>query len=332
MKKNILKILIGALLIGVIVLFLGKQYYSLKKNEYKQQLEQVIDSKYLEGKNSIGAFYYYDNSLRNDSIRIEKVSSFNFDKFSWMLVSKVSFFGGVHFDHTDIITKMLTSGEYKWFEFKNCATTYRPFMIILKKTDYGYDIIGEYILGIGLKYSYPDYLITKTSYKTNLGKHSNSEDFIMYNYKIKTNLIDLYINNLFEEKYQNITIRNEITQENNGLKRNIKLDMLENLAMKGACPADSSLFFRVNKYFELKFDENFTEMGSSPIIWQTGTYGDYSQTIFTKTVTMHYSIQENKGILELEYKKKIIITLLLLEVFYFLVLIVNYRIKRLKLK
>lgn len=73
-------------------------------------------------------------------------------------------------------------------------------------------------------------------------------------------------------------------------------------------------------------------MGSNPIIWQTGTYGDYSQTIFTKTVTMHYSIQENKGVLELEYKKKIIITLLLLEVFYFLVLIVNYRIKRLKLK
>ena len=69
--------------------------------------------KYLEGKNSIGAFYYYDNSLRNDSIRIEKVSSFNFDKLSWMLVSNVSFFGGLHFDHTDIITKMLTSGEYK---------------------------------------------------------------------------------------------------------------------------------------------------------------------------------------------------------------------------
>ena len=45
MKKNILKILIGALLIGVIVLFLGWQYYLLKKNEYKQQLEQVIDSK-----------------------------------------------------------------------------------------------------------------------------------------------------------------------------------------------------------------------------------------------------------------------------------------------
>ena len=56
MKKNILKILIGALLIGVIVLFLGWQYYLLKKNEYKQQLEQVIDSKYLEGKSSIGAF------------------------------------------------------------------------------------------------------------------------------------------------------------------------------------------------------------------------------------------------------------------------------------
>ncbi len=332
MKKSVFKILIGALLIGVIVLFLGWQYYSLKKNEYKQQLERVIDDKYLEGKNSIGAFYYYDNSLHEDSIRIEKVSSFNFDKLSWMTVSKVSFFGGLRFNHTDIITKMLTCGEYKWFEFENCATTYSPFMIIVKKTDYGYDIIGEYILGIGLKHSYPDHLITKTSYKTNLGKLSNYEDFIMHNYKIKTNMIDSYINKLFEEKYKDITIRNEITQENNGLKRNIKLDMLEDLVMKGACPADSSLFFRVNKYFELKFDDNFTAMGSNPIIWKTGTYGSYSQTIFTQTVTMHYSIQENKGVLELEYKKKIIIALLLVEVIYSLVLIVSYRIKRLKLK
>lgn len=330
--KNVLKILIGALLIGGLALFFGWQYYSLKKKEYKQQLEHVINDKYLEGKNSIGALYYYDNRLREDSIRIEKVSSFNFDKLSWMTVSNVSFFGGLHFDHTDVIIKMLTSGKYKWYELKNCATTYRPFMIIVKKTDYGYDIIGEYVLGIGLKYSYPNYLITETSYKANLGKLSNNKDFIVHDYKIKTNMIDLYINNLLEEKYKDITIRNEITKENSGVKRNIKLDMLENLVVKGACLADSSLFFRVNKYFELKFDDNFTAMGSNPIIWQTGTYGNSNQTIFTKTVTMHYSIQENKGVLELEYRKKIIIALLILEVFYFLVLIVNYGIKRLKLK
>lgn len=326
MKKSVLKVLIGGLLVGVVVLFCGMQYYSLKKKEYKQQLEKVIDSKYLEGKNAIGAFYYYDDR-RKDSIRLEKVSDFDFKELSWMIPT-ISSFGGLNFYHADIITKVLTSGEYKWFDFQNCAAVYRPFMIIVEKTDYGYDIIGEYILGVGLKHSFPDYLIETSSHNINMFK----ESYVLREYKIKLDMIDSYIDYLFEEKYKGITIRNEITQENNGVTRSVKLDMLEDLVPKGACPVDSSLFFRVNRYFELKFDDNFVAMGSNPIMWQTGTYGNYNQTIFTKTVTMHYSIQENKGVLESECKKKGVIALLLSEALYFFGLIINYRTKHSKLK
>lgn len=138
-------------------------------------------------------------------------------------------------------------------------------------------------------------------------------------------MIDSYIKNLYDDKYKDITIRNEITRDNNGIERNIKFDMLDGLVMKAACPADSSLYFRVNKYFELKFDDYFTEIGSNPIRWQTGSYGNYTQKVFTNTVTMHYSIQENEGVLEEELKKKAVICLLILEFFYLLLSIIIVR-------
>lgn len=44
-------------------------------------------------------------------------------------------------------------------------------------------------------------------------------------------------------------------------------------------------------------------------------------TIFTETVTMHYSIQENKGVLENECNKKIALWMAILEAFYFLLIV-----------
>lgn len=330
MKKGVFKNLIGAFVIAIIVLCGGWQYLSTKREEYKQQLENTINDKYLEGENAIGAFYY-NNPVHKDSINIQKVSSFTFDQLSWMLIKTVSCWNGTYFDNTEIITKMMLSGRYKWYDFSNCPTTFGPFMIIVKRTNRGYDIIGEYIIGIGLTNSYPDYLITHESSKHKNPFLSNKES--VYNsYKIKPNMINFYFEYLKNNKYKGITIRSEVTRDQDLLEKNIKFDMLNSLVMKGACPQDSSLYFRVNKYFELKFDNDFIDMGTHPIIWETSSYGNDAYTVFTRTVTMHYSIQENMGVLELEYKKKIIFTLLLLEAFYFLVLIVNYRLKRLKLK
>ena len=78
--------------------------------------------------------------------------------------------------------------------------------------------------------------------------------------------------------------------------------MLNELVTRPICKIDESLFFRTNKYFELKYDNYFTEVGSGPITWHDNTYGNEMQNLFTRTVTLHYSIQENKGVLENEYK------------------------------
>ena len=331
MKKIIFKILMGALLIAIVVLIGGRQYLSMKKKEYRQQLENTINNIYLEGKDVIGAYYYHQND--KDSTTVSKVSLILHDGFSRLLwdypgISTVNIWGGQNIDNTSTIRDVLKSGDYKWYDFRTCATTFRPFMIIVKKTNRGYDVIGEFILGIALTYSYPDYLIRETSSTFNWGKFGNYDigEQTSYSYHIKTDMIDSYIKNLFENKYNGITIRNEVT--NDGTERNVKFNMLDGLVMKGACPADSSLYFRVNKYFELKFDDYFTEIGSSPLVWQTGSYGNYAQRVFTNTVTMHYSIRENEGVLEEELKKKAIIYSFLLEFLYLLLTITIVRRKR----
>lgn len=323
MKKVVLKILIGALVIAIIVLCGGWQYLSTKRKEYKQQLENTINGKYLEGENAIGAYYY--NKLHNDSTEIYKVSSFSFDQLSWMFVSRTSIWEGQYFDNTEIITKMMRSGIYKWYDFDNCTTTFSPFMIIVKRTNRGYDIIGEYILGIGLTNLYPDYFITQGSSKFSLGKLSNNKEVISYSYKIKPDMINSYFEYLKNNKYKGITIRNGVTKGYNSFEKNIKFDMLNSLVMKGACPQDSSLYFRVNKYFELKFDNDFIDMGTHPIIWETSSYGNDAYTVFTRTVTMHYSIQENEEVLETEYKGKVILWIIVLEVIYLLLSVAIFK-------
>ena len=137
-------------------------------------------------------------------------------------------------------------------------------------------------------------------------------------YKAVKDMINSYFEYLKNNKYKGITIRNEVTKGYNSFEKNIKFDMLNSLVMKGACPQDSSLYFRVNKYFELKFDNDFIDMGTHPIIWETSSYGNDAYTVFTRTVTMHYSIQENEEVLETEYKGKVILWIVVLEVIYLL--------------
>lgn len=321
MKNNIFQIITGAMLIAAIVLFVGWQYFSTKEYEYRSQLENIIDNNYLEGENAIGAFHYR-KEFYSDSIEIYKVSDFGFDPISWMLVSQYSFWGGQCFDHTELVIKMMRGGNYNWYELKRSATTYSPAMIIVKKTKKGYDVIGEFILGIGLTDLYPDYLISESSFKLNGGIFSNNKEIVTHHYKIKTNIINMYIDDLIKNKYNDITIRNEIAKDNDLGERSLKFEMLNNLVMKDCCHADSSLFFRVNKYFELKFDDDYTIIGSQPIAWHTGSYGNHAQTVFTKTVTMHYSIQENKDVLKNEYKEKVLFVLISIEILYLFLFVI----------
>lgn len=77
MNKIIFKILIGSLLIAIIVLWGGQQFYYMKQTKYRQQLEYTINNKCLEGKYSIGAFYYNEK----DSTSVYKVSDYDFGDY-----------------------------------------------------------------------------------------------------------------------------------------------------------------------------------------------------------------------------------------------------------
>ncbi len=149
MKRLFFKILVGALLIAIVVLIGGKQYLSMKKKEYRQQLENTINNKYLEGEDVIGA-YYYNRQMHKDSATVYKTSDVfsitSLPLWDYPGMGTVSFWGGQNFDYTNTIIDMLKSGDYKWYDFDDCSTTYGPFMIVVKKTNRGYDIVGEFIL------------------------------------------------------------------------------------------------------------------------------------------------------------------------------------------
>ena len=115
--KKIVVVLAVSLTIVVIVLCGEKHYFSVKKYEYKHQLEDLIDNKYLEGENAIGAFLY--ETRNNDSTEINKVSDFGFDYISWLPIKKASIWGGRYFNHVDVIEEMMRNGVYKWYDFSH---------------------------------------------------------------------------------------------------------------------------------------------------------------------------------------------------------------------
>ena len=322
MKKNLLKILLGAIIVACIIPLCVNLYYSSQRTKYRNQLEQYIDENVLERKKSIGAYSFSNSLFDKDSIQVREVSDFDpNDKLSWMLVKRMTFWGGQNFDHMDMVRKILFGGEYKWYEL-NQTLTYSPFLIIVNKTDRGYDLIGEYILGIALTNSYPDFLINHTETPFTFGKYGST---IIDEYKVENDFVDDYINTLSNEKYQGITIRNEISKNQYGYDQNVKYDMLYKLAMQGSCPADSSLYYRVNRYFELKPDVEITKIGTQPILTNKGSYGNTMQQLLTQKVTLHYSIQENEGLLDKQCKEYTLICLIIGELIYAIIMFILYK-------
>lgn len=310
MIKAIFIGVVGAILIVVITLFGGHLYYNVQQKKYKQDLENVINDKYLEGRNAIGALRYRD---KRESEPIGKASDYFLEGIIPPLLNEdkrieVSW-GGARFDYTAQIRKVI--GKYEWW-CDSYSNSYVPYLLIIKKTDRGYDLIGENIIGIGITSSYPKSLITHEQFTV---KGLLNRNMVFHHYTTKFNLVDSYISHLKMNKYSDITIRDETKQD--GLTTNyIKMDLLNNLVHKDGCPKDSSLNFRTNKYFELKVDDDISSMGVLPITGQIGTYGNQYITIFTNTITMHYSIQENIGYLEEECKKMTYYALFVLELIY----------------
>ena len=103
--------------------------------------------------------------------------------------------------------------------------------------------------------------------------------------------------------------------------------MLEDLLTDIICTEDESLNFRTNKYYELKYDNYYAEIGSSPIVSSFDTFGNYANTLFVLTATFHYSIQENEGVLEKEYIEYTLIAMVIVLAIYSLLFILYNHLK-----
>ena len=306
MRRIIFSGLIGAVAVAIVLAFAGLQYYNHKNEEYRQELENTINNYYLEGRDAIIApqGILFQDYLR-DSIIVSSISDLldttniinhllnrsYIDRYSgWFSLLE-------HPEYANI-PNILKSGKYKWWHESRYDDT--PFMIIVKKTSRGYDIIREHILGVGFT---TDHFIPQT--KKSSGR---------YSHMAKTGIINQYVSDLYENKYPNIKVCNYPLQHSTDLN-NPKFTMLNALINN----------FRVNKYYELKLDDGYTTMGDSPAIYQTGSFGNYFQTVFTCTKTSHYSIQENEGVLKKECTHKLLLLLAGLELINIVIVIIRIR-------
>lgn len=319
MKKNIAKFLIGAIVILMAVFGIGYVSYLSAKDKYFNELKNTIDNKYLEGKQEIGAY-----DLRINEVTLYEVSCIG-DFLGEMLAVQRSCFweGAGMFDNGHMMSLVNSKkNNYEWINLK--LGRFGPFLVIVKKTDRGYDLIGEYITGIGIKYGFPLVLFNSVEEKTG-------------SVSLTPNMASEYVDYLFNQKYKNCLIRTEretkfnhtyYTDEFGSRHDNPKKELLEELVTKRLCKSDESLFFRTNKYFELKYDNYYAEIGSGIFTWEDSTYGNDVQNLFTKTVTLHYSIQENKGILEKEYLNRFsIIALGCIILYAIFIILTNKRMK-----
>lgn len=307
MRRIIFTGLIGAVVIAMVLAFAGLQYYNRKNDEYRQELENTINDYYLEGRDAIIApegrrlrDYLKDSTMVRlvskllDTTRI--ISSIPNPSYLDLHYSDYVLL----FEHPEYanMPNILKSGKYKWWHESPYDST--PFMIIAKKTDRGYDIIREYILAIG--------------FTTDLFIDKNSSYLNGYGYKAKTNIVTQYVSDLYENKYPNIKVCDYPLQHSRDLN-NPKFTMFNALINN----------FRVNKYYELKLDDRYTTMGASPAIYQTGSFGNYFQTVFTCTKTGHYSIQEDDGVLKKECAHKLLLLLAGLELINMVIVIIRIR-------
>ena len=170
MRRIIFSGLIGAVAIAIVLAFAGLQYYNRKDREYRQQLENTINDYYFEGEDAIIAPQGIGlQRYLKDSILVSRVSDLLDTTNTIMRLfyrSDLDHYSN-WFEHPEYanIPSILKSGKYKWWHRSFFDST--PFMIIAKKTDRGYDIIRENILGIGFT---TDHFMLQTKKYSHLAK------------------------------------------------------------------------------------------------------------------------------------------------------------------
>ncbi len=290
-RKWIKRAIIGSLLITMVVAGLGFAAYKWAKQYYYEQLENLIVDRYLEGEDAIGAYAFspeisttlYSNEYKYQHINmlqvIEEKIELDANAKDWPsdLISlrgeEYSIMNLGRFINP-IYGELADCNKFAWWISVNPLNKF----MVVKKTRKGFEFIDEYIMGIGFKYLPP--CSTKTTKLFNKSEvvHTYS-DF---------SLCGEYINYLIDDKYKDVY-----------LKRNANVhDILEKDLRLNTWRANhegGNLYFG-NGFYELRPDYNYLDKGN--VYTSYNTYGNNYYSLYNATVTVKYSIQECKGILE----------------------------------
>ena len=325
--KFVFKTFIAMIAVAIAVSLLAYAFYRVMHKTYYNQLKDTIDNEYLEGKDEIGAYYYEEFRIRDSNGEFRSMDSIDVDDHLGELEIKnngAGFWGLCWYNITSPMFEFSKRRRYKWYDF-TYSRTYSPFMVVARKTDMGYDVIGEFILGVALTSAY-DYAVSETLQKISLG----AKKFETYWHKVSSNIIrDItqdYIDYLLKEKHKGIVMYNDVARNSYGINENKKMSMLDSLV--GGLGTEG--FFSVNEYFELRYDENYERMGHHPFEIRTGSYGDYVYgESCVMTITQHLTIKD-KGVLKREFEKYWMYALIGAELITMVVAIAVYRRKRIK--
>ena len=313
MKK--ITIVLGALAVCLVTVGCTFLYQTNKKNYYRGQLEQAIDNKALEGLQKMGAVNLNYECFLNDSVDIYKVGDVENDPFSHFAINTSTAWGGNWFNHTDLVSDLLEGGKYAWYEFQNCATR-TPFFIVLEKTERGYDLTGECLLGMALRPSFPNDRIRLDSSTTKLSPFYHYVNTETLHHRVGINMINEYVDHLLNKVYAGTMIRKEVSSDLFGGKEYLKYEELNKLLMKSDVRGSANLYFSVNDYYELKPDEVAGTAEGEAVRSETGVFSLQDTDVFTQKITLHYSIQENTMLFNKELKKLLLLAVCIAEFIY----------------
>ena len=212
----------------------------------------------------------------------------------------------------------MLSKRYIYYNFWECPIVNAPLLVVVKKTSDGYDIIGEYIVGLGVS---SDLNVQKTRQTYNaaiLRLFPNQKASTYYSYSTSTNIEHQYIQHLIDTKYRDVYLYDG--ENKNADIKDGKYEMLNKLVVQVVSP----LYFNVNKYYELKLQHDINDF-SLPAESRIDEFSDSFQTLFTETVTMHYRIEGNRDVIEKEEKENLAFGLICSESMYLILLLVAYK-------
>lgn len=284
-----------AIIVAFIVAIIGAISFFIHRDMLENQLRDDLNNRILESRMEIGALN--TATTTKNSIEAFKVkSTLNvtntdpfFQKFDLPLTST---WGGVfNFMENEICVECLDLSQSEFFA-KISHNYGHPALIVLKQENGRYTLYGEQPVAIIISKIGAPFLVTEKNADSILGP-----DNIINLKVIEDNLYSYLMN----EKYPDCKFRYDLSLSDNGFYVTKKYEMLDSLQVKKSVSVGNSLYYRVNKYFELKLDDYYSYIGGGPVTSYVSWYGNNMYKLYYRTYECHFVIKENPNVLLDEY-------------------------------